>query len=385
MTEREELEEAKRVLVVSPQWPSYVRSGVAWSAFSHSQMLSGMGYKVSILGDNNAIELEDLDIEEAFAVRVSGSGAMYSPVRGDKAAVRDIIRVLQPVAVIVEGLQSAISQFSIEEAYNLNIPVLLVSHGVSVCPMSASIEDKIRALAWSIYRKRTLPKLLRKVAAVTTLDESSSSTRFYDRDIARRIGKEVFPLVNTPRHIPGKKVQRMERGNKVLVVGYFSRIKNQLEAIEIVASIRRPVLLTFVGDRKGLYYEQCLARVKELGLSASVRFLQDNECDLAVEFASSCVVLCTSISEALPITLLESMASGTPFIAPPVGACQTLRGGLFARSRDDASAALERLLTEAPLWEVYSNSGYGHYVEKFTDMAVRNQLKAAVMRVEQAR
>jgi glycosyltransferase involved in cell wall biosynthesis len=163
-----------------------------------------------------------------------------------------------------------------------------------------------------------------------------------------------------------------------LVVGYFSPIKNQLAALEVLDRLPSALRFMFVGPRQGRYFDRCVRRAAELGLAARTTFAEDHECDLADEISRSLVVLSTSITEVLPMTLIEAMASGTPFVATPVGAVPSLRGGILAEDHMGQRDAIQSLLQDPQRWQGCSEDGWVQFASCFARERVEAQLRHAV-------
>lgn len=89
------------------------------------------------------------------------------------------------------------------------------------------------------------------------------------------------------------------------------------------------------GEEDPDYFRECQALAEALGLSDTVRFLGfRNVADVLPETA---VLVLSSISEALPLTLLEGFAAGVPAVATDVGSCRQL---ILGKEDDPADQAL---------------------------------------------
>jgi glycosyltransferase involved in cell wall biosynthesis len=353
-------------------------------------MLRSAGFVVSIIGSNISVLDEPLPVEEKFFVEASGTGSLYSIARVDKEFLESILVKCSPRLVIVEGWQTALSSATIKVANALNIPILMISHGISIHPFNYTFKGLLRALAWVPFRVLTFPRLLSRIDVLTALDMDASSARFFDRDYALRVGKPVYPLVNSPVNYKTNVNSRLARKQQVLVIGYFSPIKNQLSAIDVANKLPDKYQFKFIGRKCGSYYRRCRQRVFDLKLTRRIQFLEDSECDLAYEIGASLAVFAPSITEVLPLTLLESMASGTPYVASPVGAVPALKGGVLARNIDGWVAALSSLLENRDsLWDDCSRDGINQYSQGYTKTHVERQLLYAIesltsMRIQRA-
>jgi glycosyltransferase involved in cell wall biosynthesis len=367
-----------RITLISRSWPSDERSGVSLAAQNHAKLLIELGHEISIVGSFPGLDNIQLPLAGRTHVRGSGSGAIYAPVRINRAELESVLTKNRPDLVIIEGWQTALTDSSITTAHNLQIPILLISHGISIFPHIFSFRQLLRSWGWIPYRYLKLPRLIVKLNAITTLDIMAPSLRFYDRDLAIKKGVPVFELKNCPIHFTLIYIPRIERKPQILVVGYFSPIKNQMCAIELLKILPKNINLCFVGKRQGRYFEICRDEVKKLKLEGRISFLQDSECDLSREISESTLIFSPSITEALPMTLIEGMAGGTPFVASSVGAVNSLRGGIVSNSFVDHFEAVKTLFKDHGLWQKFSDEGRYQYEKEFTQTHIKKQLAIAL-------
>ena len=367
-----------KIALVSRSWPPLERSGVSLAAHNHARVLISQGHEVSILGSQ--IEIDDINIPACskFSIDAHGSGSLYSPAYVNIKQVEDALVSINPDLVVTEAWQTALTEACIDIASRQNIPTLMISHGISIHPYTNSVRNWIRYLAWLPYRYFKLPGLIKKLNAITALDTHSSSNRFFDRELAKRNNIPIVSLKNCPSHRFAKRVPRADRQMQILVVGYFSAVKNQLAAIEVLSQLPESISCCFIGDRRGAYFEACQRRVAQLGLKSRVSFLQDDECDLAEKMMQSILIFSPSITEALPITLIEAMACGTPFVATPVGAVSSFFGGILAESEQSQIDAIQALITQPKLWQKYSDAGQQQVEIDFTEEHIAAQLAKAI-------
>ena len=367
-----------RITVISRSWPSNERSGVSLAVSEHVLMLLSDGHLVTIIGSHMSVVNESLNVYDKKYVKASGSGAIYSPAFVDLECLSNSILNSNPDLIVIESWQTSITDAAIDVAYEFKIPTLMISHGVSLHPYNKSAINILRSLAWFFYKKFQLPKRIARLSVITALDMSCESPRFYDRYLAHRFGIPVLPLVNSPINFSNTIKERSRRKKQILVVGYFSPVKNQLESLEIMSKLPLNLVFLFVGKRTGTYFKDCFLRAKALGIESRVSFLEDHECTLSEEIGNSLAVLCTSLTEVLPITLLEAMASGTPFVAPPVGAVPSLNAGIIVSGHDEKISAIIDLVNDELLWKKLSINGFFQYRNFFTREIVKKQLGVAI-------
>lgn len=371
-----------RIAVISRSWPAHERSGVTLVAAEHVRLLAQAGHAVVIVGAHPAVLEEALPVQARYCVPARGTGALYAPARVDRALLAQVLRRQDPELVLVEAWQTALTDAAVDVAHDLGLPVVMISHGVSLHPFTSRFRDRLRSWAWTAYRLFSLPARLRRLTALAVLDMTATSPRFHDRDLALRFGVLVFPLVNAPVHCRrAEMLAHSQRRRQIIVVGYYSPVKNQLAALRVMAGLPQDLEFCFVGPRAGRYYEECVRIARKMGLAARIRFLEDHECDLAQEIGSSLAMLCTSTTEVFPLSLLEAMASGTPFVAPSVGAVPAFNAGLLASGCEAQRGAILRLLGNEEFWQQQADAGLREYRSRYTREHVRSALLSLVARV----
>jgi glycosyltransferase involved in cell wall biosynthesis len=138
------------------------------------------------------------------------------------------------------------------------------------------------------------------------------------------------------------------RGARRPTVGFVGRVvpikdvKTLIRATRIVAGTHPDVEVLVVGptDEDPEYFRECGDLVDSLELADNVRFLGKR--DVRDIYPQLDVLALTSISEALPLVVLEAQAAGVPVVSTDVGACRELLEG---RTDDDRALGASGLLT----------------------------------------
>ena len=132
-------------------------------------------------------------------------------------------------------------------------------------------------------------------------------------------------------------------------------------------------------DEDPAYAQECRNLVLSLGLQDKVRFLGFQKIDDLMPKIGLTVL--SSISEALPLVILEGYAAGVPTISTDVGSCRQLIEGLDAEDKalgssgavvniaDPqalATAAID-LLSDADRWRAASQSGIARVERYYSD------------------
>ncbi|QLD87075.1 glycosyltransferase family 4 protein [Natronomonas halophila] len=177
----------------------------------------------------------------------------------------------------------------------------------------------------------------------------------------------VNPGVDTDVFTPGDGTP--VDGKQVLFVGRFVPAKNLellVEAFDAVVDEHPEAELVLVGD--GPRRNRIEGEVERRGLTDRVRFagyVPNSELPKIYQRAS--VFALSSTSEHYPITILEAMSSGTPVVAPEVGAIPEIvedeqTGILYtADSASGLTSGIERMLADSKL-----RTSYGRQARKLT-------------------
>jgi len=127
------------------------------------------------------------------------------------------------------------------------------------------------------------------------------------------------------------------------------------------------------------YADECQNLVDSLGLQANVRFLGMQKVEELLPKVG--VVVLSSISEALPLVILEAQAAGVPVVSTDVGSCRQLIDGLgpedqalgscgrvvgIANPEALADACLE-LLASPGQWQAASAAGIARVERYYSD------------------
>jgi len=171
-------------------------------------------------------------------------------------------------------------------------------------------------------------------------------------------------LKNRPNEIP-KVITLLGR------VVSIKDIKTFIKAMRIVVNKLPQAEGWIVGptDEDPEYYEECKRLVEIYNLENNVKFLGfQNPKDI---FLKTGILTLTSISEGMPLVVLEGFAAGLPVVATDVGSCrQLIYGGLneedisigkagevvpIANPEKLANAYIE-LLTDEKKWNAYQKS-----------------------------
>lgn len=148
-------------------------------------------------------------------------------------------------------------------------------------------------------------------------------------------------------------------------------IKTFIRTVHALVNVRHDAEGWIVGpeDEDPAYAAECKDLVASLGLGGHVKFLGfQNVAEILPQLG---LMVLTSISEALPLVVLEAFASGLPCLATDVGSCRELIEGrteedralgvagsvVFIADPEGAARAALELLNDAGRWHAAQKAG----------------------------
>jgi polysaccharide biosynthesis protein PelF len=213
-------------------------------------------------------------------------------------------------------------------------------------------------------------------------DASDSIIALFEGNRKRQIEDGANPALTTnipngidiARYAP-LRTQRAARTPPVMaLIGRVVPIKDIMTYIRSMRTVvnRVPEAEAWIigpEDEDAEYAQECRNLAVGLGLVDKVKFLGFQS--LTDVLPQVGVVVLSSISEALPLVLLEGFAAGVPAVATDVGACRQLLYGLDAEDQALGAAgtvvgiadpqalatAVIELLTDQDKWRAASNAG----------------------------
>jgi glycosyltransferase involved in cell wall biosynthesis len=168
----------------------------------------------------------------------------------------------------------------------------------------------------------------------------------------------------------------------VIQVARLDYLKAHCTAVRTAQKVREAIgdfRLLLVGE--GPERPKIEAEIERLGLGDTVRLL-GLRTDVKRLLSAADVFLLTSISEGIPVTLIEAMGAELPVVSTAAGGVGEVvehgRTGLVVPVGDEEAlaAALIRFLPNADLRQVFGKQGRQRAQERFTESAMHAQYAA---------
>lgn len=306
---------ALRILVTCDWFSPDSGGGAERVAFEVSRRLTGRGHHVTILATRpagqRAFELPpgiDLRVVRAFSLsRMLRAQMSLAP--GLVAATGRIIRATRPDIVLGHSLQFQTTPFAAAAARRQHVPFVVTAHIADLRDVPGPIGVAARAHEATIGRA-----ILRLATGAIAVSDAVAA---HVRSLAPTLPTDVVPNgVDLSRFRP-----RVEAPHDDLRVGFLGRLvsnKGPDVAVRAVADAIRIGLnasLFVAGDGPE---RTNLARLAgSLGIPDRVH-LQGYLPDPEAWFRGIDVLVRPSLTEGMPLSVLEAMAAGTPVIASDV-------------------------------------------------------------------
>jgi len=158
-----------------------------------------------------------------------------------------------------------------------------------------------------------------------------------NRELAAEYGADPEKVEVIPNGIQIERFQKARRTRlikgEVPVIGIVGRVdsvkdmKTYLNVSAIIKNAIPNIQSYVVGPTEEVesYYKECLALRELLKAEDYVTFT--GPADVVEYYKIFDILLLTSVKEAMPLTVMEAMASGLPVVATRVGACEELLNG----------------------------------------------------------
>jgi glycosyltransferase involved in cell wall biosynthesis len=287
--------------------------------------------------------------------------------RWDPRAFRRAVAALRPLApdLLHTHLKHADLVGAVAGA-RLGVPVVSTLHIVEDAPvgavgrykraagLAARRRSAARTIALSSAQRQWYVELAGSDEGLVVLPNGVTDPGLPDAGARDRVRAELGAVDGRPL-IASASLMRPEKGHGLL-----------LDAVALLPADRRPVV-ALAGD--GALRGQLEARVgADPALRDHVRFLGYRD-DVPELLGAADLVLHTSLADALPTTVMQALAVGTPVVATRVGGIPDIVGDeagiLAAPEPEPIAAAVTQVLADPEARERMGSAGRRRFLERF--------------------
>ncbi len=381
-----------RVLITVPTFPPF-NSGLGNAVLRQAQLLTARGWQVVVTTEGacrSTCEHDDGIRVERFQVK--GANFLANPIRGDVNGYLKFLRSEPFDVLMMNAWQTWSTDICLDHLDALPGKKVLLTHGLAtnVYLTPTPIRSAARYLLWRPYALR-LRSVLRRLDALIALARDGCDSRFDDVRLARSLG---IPLHIVPNALPDYAVAKLghtlpiaERSGLISVGSYdwFKGHDFVLCAYAKSAAMNR-LPIRFFGQKINETTDHLRSLASRLGVRD--QYVEFNAGvsggELFEHYRKSLVFVGGSHTECQPLTILDAMAAGTPFVARATGCINILPGGLAVVDANEAAQAIDRLLA-TELWQTFSVAGakaasedyHPSHVGAGLDLALRHVLQSS--------
>ncbi len=348
----------KILITVQTYYPQ--KDGVQTVTQYLAEGLAQKGNDVTVITGifDNTIEEENVNNVLVKRVKLWTKYGLYF---GEKKKYKELIRkeCEKNDVMINVCTQNAFTDVILSSIKDLKIKKILYLHGIfdfkfhliDFSSLASTANKLWKEIRWFFYYAIN-KKNLKKYDKVINLHEKDYTNNFFKR----KYGINTFIIENAASEdfFEKKVLPEFKKPFEkyfILVANYDDR-KNQKLAIEefLKSNIDKNIGLVLIGSKKNKYYDKLEKLIVNLRKKYNLKneekpilMLHDIEKSLVSSYVSNAYLyLMTSKWEAYPISLVESMASGVPFISTNVGIIKYFVGGIVSNKKD-ISYWLEKL------------------------------------------
>lgn len=177
-------------------------------------------------------------------------------------------------------------------------------------------------------------------------------------------------------------IEHVKKEKVIINVSNYGRMKNQLDTIKTFekSSLSDEWKLVFIGSKKTSYYQELENYCKNILDPAkrdSIVLHVGLKREQVKEYVKSgSIYMTNSLKEAFPISILEAMAAGVPYISSDVGIVKYLGGGIVPNTQAEFVQSLERLAADDAYRKRLGEEGRREACEKYKISKKVEQLEA---------
>jgi glycosyltransferase involved in cell wall biosynthesis len=219
-------------------------------------------------------------------------------------------------------------------------------------------------LRWKIWFKRN-EKNFHLFDAVMHLHKQDFSVK-YAKSIGYNKNHILVNAVDTVFFSEHKSPKNTEKFVFIQVANY-SYLKNQICAMQAFYNAElQNAELWMIGSRQNDYYKYLVEQneiLKKDKKSEVKLFLGLSRAETVEKIKQADVTVLSSFSEHLPITILEGLASGLPYISTDVGVVSSIPGGIVCHTENEISNAMKKLYEDKVLRKKLTADGRQYALE----------------------
>lgn len=278
--------------------------------------------------------------------------------------------------IINVGSQSPFTDWCFEILNKIKIPKILYLHSIwdfkyhseNFYSLKAFLFKAWANIRWKIYYAKN-KKIFKSYNKIIQLHKKDYSYLYFLNKYG--IKSEIIENAADNHFFDKHSENDFEKPFKhyIIYVANYIDIKNQIVAVKefLKTNIDKNIGLVLIGSSKNKYYEKLIKfeeeERKRLNLSKKnkpIKILTNVDRRYISSYVvNSDLYLMTSKDEKYPVSIIESMAAGVPYISTDVGIVKFLPGGVVS-SYDDIHYWIEELYNDSTLRKNLGITGHDY-------------------------
>lgn len=311
------------------------------------------GYKVTVITGNPTNDFPKEELYKNILIKRVNLRTKYGLYFGDKKKYKELIDIESAKADVMINVctQNAFTDVILKNLGKYDCKKILYMHGmfdfrfhtINFTSFRSIVNKLWKELRWFIYY--SLNGLsFKKYDSIVQLHTKDYGTEFFKRKyglssciVGNAVDDEFFSHADC-------KGFKKPFDKYIIYVARYEDGKNQKLAISeyLKAAIDSSMGLVLIGPEKNKYYVKLKKYIdkcrKHLGLSEKEKpiiLLHHIDREYISSYvANAYLYLMTSRTEVFPMSIVESIACGVPFISTDVGVVRFLMGGSVAKKKD---------------------------------------------------
>lgn len=361
----------KIIITVNTYYP--LKDGVQFVTQYHAENLAKRGHNVVVFTTNHGNDVEEIhNGVKIIRFNVVNKHTIYMGEK-DKYLQRLKAELKNADAIINVCTQHPLTDWCFSIFDSIKCKKILYMHGMydksfniktisNVSDLGHKIWNNIR---WGIYYKN-YKKIFKKYDKVIQLHKFDTGYIFFKKKyniesniIENAVDDKFFTSCKERKKYAISVANYMPRKNQEFILRAFYKSK-----------IEKDYELILIGSEKNAYYHKLISLKEELENKfghKNVKLLFNIDRKETINMIKKAsIYLLGSKWEAFPISIIEAMAGGIPFISTDVGIVKYLPGGVIVNKEDEMAYWLEVLATDDRLREYIGTTGNQYAINHMT-------------------
>ena len=355
-----------KILLVSKEWYPYDPTGLGISSKLHLDILKKNSFLVKTVSKNFKHKTD-------FCLEFSNFFQFLLNFFVLKKKANKIINEFEPDLIIIESLQTWISELFLILKYKNKTKIILVSHGISIFPYRFKIRYFLRFIIYLFYLP-FLFFLIKKIDLFYSLNWTNKCDRHLDEKIFKLLKSKnkIVKFFNTSRFESEKNIQINKKKIIISNFGYVGKIKNQKDFLKIAEEFRNTDIIFRVifqnYDHNYLKFCRNYCKIRKLN---NVEFIDGNNVNIYEKIRESYLTVNTSITEVFPLSIVESISLGTPYVSYDTGNTSSIKGGLIAKDISELKQSIKVLCSNNFFYNQLRKNGIKYYNENLNNLSLQ--------------